>query len=60
MLEFKGGVSLPQILVNFKFEVWRNFEKQYFHAKSKVKNKKYPKVKFHTSLKRCGHAESKF
>ena len=35
------------------------FDKLYFHAKSKVKSKKYHKVKFHTSLKNCGHAESK-
>ena len=30
----------------------------YFHAKSKVKSKKYHKIKFHTSLKNCGHAET--
>ena len=31
-----------------------------FHAKSKVKGKIYHKVKFDTSLKSCGHAESKY
>ena len=41
-------------------ETWSKFDRLYFHAKSKVKSEKYHKVKFHTSFKSCGHAESKF
>ena len=42
-----------------KLESWSKFERLYFYAKSKVKRKKYDKVKFHTSFKSRGHAESK-
>ena len=41
-----------------KLEYWRKFERLYFYAKSKVKHKKYDKVKFHTSFKSCGHEET--
>ena len=41
-----------------KLESWSKFERLYFYAKSKVKSKKYDKVKFHTSFKSCGHEET--
>ena len=42
-----------------KLETWRKYDRLYFHAKSKVKSKKYHKIKFNTSMKSCGHAEYK-
>ena len=44
---------------NIKFQMGRNFDSLYFHAKSQVKRKKI-KIKCSTSLKRAGHVESKF
>ena len=41
------------------WETWSKFDRLYFHAKSKVKSEKYHKVKFHTSFKSRGPAESK-
>ena len=42
-----------------KMETWMKFDRFQFLAKSKVKSLKYQKVKFNTSIKTCGHAESK-
>jgi len=48
-----------QVMQIPKLKTWMRFDRFYFHAKSKVKSLKYHKVKFHTSFKSCGHAESK-
>ena len=44
---------------NFSEVLKNKFDNLYFHAKSQVKSKKYPKIKCYTSLKSYDHAEFK-
>lgn len=42
---------------NPKFKTWRNFNRLYIRTKSWIRNKKYCKIKWDTSLKSSVHAE---
>ena len=44
---------------NPKLKTWRNFDRVYIPAKSKIKSKKYHNIKCDISLKNYRHAEFK-